>query len=119
MLKKIYFFSIIITISITCLVSNLYAMQNPAEQKAEALMPKEEDAFIMEFVHAMKNPKVQYDGKKLILNSNPSSLTIFIEALITAWISGSFLVCIPRIECSLPNYFLYNICWDSNSIFNR
>ncbi|MFA6534871.1 MAG: hypothetical protein WCS92_01300 [Candidatus Babeliales bacterium] len=90
MLKKIYFFSILITISTTCLVSNLSATQNPAEQKTEALTPKTEDAFIKEFVDKMKSDKINYDGKTLTLYAS-SNLYEYIVAIFDLVIFTSLL----------------------------
>jgi len=51
--------------------SNLFAMQSVVEKQAvesSPLLNESEDAFIREFVKSMNDPKVQYDGKKLILS---------------------------------------------------
>lgn len=71
MLKNNFLTQILMAFIAICVSSNLFAIQNVVEkQTAESspLLKESEDAFIREFVQAMNNTNVQYDGKKLILS---------------------------------------------------
>ncbi len=105
MVKNNFKLLLLMTFIAVCFSNNLLAMQESVEKQAtesSPLLNESEDAFIREFVQAMNNPNVQYDGKKLILSCDINNKIV---SIIAGCFYGALLLLILSIYMDDKNFF--------------